>query len=201
MIAFLKGLLRINRKKQKETKKDRIMVDLETLGTGPGCIILSIGAISFDPETNSTGRHFYMVINTESCLAYGLAVNPETLHWWEQQNHEAQEVLRQANDYKTSVSIKFALNEFNKFISQHRDPEVWGNGADFDNTILAYAMTKCDLVPNWKFWNNRCFRTLKNMFPSVKMNRIGTYHNSLDDAETQAQHANILLKKLSGVEA
>ncbi len=142
-----------------------------------------------------------MVINTESCLTYGLAVNPETLHWREQQSHEAQEVLRQANDYKTSVSIKFALNEFNKFISQHQDPEVWGNGADFDNVILAYAMAKCDLLPAWKFWNNRCFRTLKGMFPNAKLNRIGTYHNALDDAETQAQHANILLKKLSGVEA
>ena len=45
----------------------------------------------------------------------------------------------------------------------------------------------------WKFWNDRCYRTIKSMHPEVPMPRTGTHHNALDDAKTQALHLMAIL--------
>lgn len=180
-------------------KNDRIMVDLETLGKRAGCAILSIGAVTFSAETGIVGTPFYMVVNASSCALYGLHSDPETLAWWDAQSDEAKRVLRYAEDYETSASIKFALAQFNEYVSQFDNPEIWGNGSDFDNAILIAAMAQYGIEPAWKFWNNRCFRTLKNMYPEIKMDRHGTYHNALDDAITQAKHAMAILKQAGSV--
>jgi inhibitor of KinA sporulation pathway (predicted exonuclease) len=51
----------------------------------------------------------------------------------------------------------------------------------------------------WKFYNNRCYRTLKNL-PAAKGTTIdrgtGTHHNALDDAVSQAKHAVQILKRM-----
>jgi inhibitor of KinA sporulation pathway (predicted exonuclease) len=45
----------------------------------------------------------------------------------------------------------------------------------------------------WKFYNDRCYRTLKAMYPHIKMpKRTGTHHNALDDAISQVNHLILL---------
>ena len=65
---------------------------------------------------------------------------------------------------------------------------VWGNGAAFDNAILSTAYDICDWPQPWMFWNDRCYRTMKAQHRDVDFVRLGTYHNALDDAESQAEH-------------
>jgi inhibitor of KinA sporulation pathway (predicted exonuclease) len=65
---------------------------------------------------------------------------------------------------------------------------VWGNGADFDNPILAAAYRATGISQGWKPYNGRCYRTIKNLAPQVRLVRTGTHHNALDDARAQAQH-------------
>jgi inhibitor of KinA sporulation pathway (predicted exonuclease) len=64
---------------------------------------------------------------------------------------------------------------------------IWGNGANFDNPLLACAYEAVDVKPYYKFWNERCYRTVKNQYPDIKLERTGTYHNALDDARSQAE--------------
>ncbi|MHB0978446.1 MAG: 3'-5' exoribonuclease domain-containing protein [Minisyncoccota bacterium] len=59
---------------------------------------------------------------------------------------------------------------------------------------MQYAYHALDMKQPWKFWNNRCYRTLKNMFPEVPFVRIGIAHDALDDAKSQAEHAVAILK-------
>jgi exodeoxyribonuclease VIII len=47
----------------------------------------------------------------------------------------------------------------------------------------------------WQFWNSRCYRTVKSLYPDNKLKRSGTYHNAVDDAESQARHLIELLAK------
>ncbi len=176
-------------------KTDRIMVDLETLGKRAGCAILSIGAVAFCPESNTTGKTFYQVIFTGSCVLHGLHRDPETLAWWNEQSFESRQVLRHAQDFENSHQLEYVLQAFNEYVSQYDNPEIWGNGADFDNAILIAAMAACGIEPAWKFWNNRCFRTLRSMYPDLKMDRHGVHHNALDDAITQARHLLSILKR------
>ena len=84
---------------------------------------------------------------------------------------------------------KKSLEGFAKFVGDPSKARVWGNGASFDNPILANAYRAVNLDPPWRFWNDRCYRTVKSMFgKNVKLERIGEHHNALDDAKSQADH-------------
>ena len=59
---------------------NNVMLDLETLGTSPGCIILSIGAVFFDK--NGLGQEFYQTIDVQSSIDAGLTMSGGTFKWW-----------------------------------------------------------------------------------------------------------------------
>lgn len=178
-----------------------VMVDLETVGRRAGCGILSIGAVAFDPMTGKLGPEHYAVVKLASCEKFGLHSDPSTLSWWDKQNPEAQKVLKQARAARGNKALDKALAEFNKYLAQFgpKTVRVWGNGSDFDNAILINCYAVTELIAGWDFWNNRCFRTLKNLAPQIKVDRAGVYHNALDDAKTQALHAVKVFKFLQGL--
>lgn len=178
-----------------------IMVDLETLGISPGCTILSIGAVVFNPvrsvlfgKNESLTSEFYCVINRQSCKEAGLFEESKTIAWWDAQSIESKKVLSQA-DSSESLNIHEALQEFNLFVKKNGGEKawVWGNGSDFDNAILMAAYRACGLELPWGAYNNRCYRTLKSISSGPKIIRLGTHHNALDDAKSQALHAIELL--------
>lgn len=159
-----------------------VMIDLETMGMRAGCAIISIGAVQFDPKTGEMGAEFYEVVDLQSCMDVGLHLDASTVMWWMQQSEEARAQFK-----KAGLNIAEALVKFSSFITQKQIVYVWGNGADFDQPILAEAYNKCVLTLPWKFWNNRCYRTKKGE-SNVKMQRTGTYHSAIDDARSQALH-------------
>lgn len=156
------------------------MLDLETLDTSPTALILAIGAVKFG--RTELGDVFYMAIDIQSCLDKDLTISGSTLTWWLEQSLEAQ-----AEAFKGTIQLPEALRHFAEFL-EDSDIKVWGNGAAFDNVILANAYRACGIPVPWKFWNDRCYRTLKNERPEVPLERVGTHHNALDDAISQAQH-------------
>lgn len=166
------------------------MTDLETLGTVPGCAILSIGAVRFDYKTGKLGDEFYIVVDRQSCADAGLHEDPGTLAWWAKQSEAARRVLRYASDEEEGATpLADALEQFNAWIKKVPGTRIWGNGADFDNPILACAYKAVGMKQGWAPFNGRCYRTVKNMYPQTAMGkRIGTYHNALDDAKNQALH-------------
>lgn len=181
---------------------NNIMVDLETLGTVPGCSILSIGAVYFGPD-GLAEDDIYLVIRRDSCVAAGLHEDPDTLAWWGRQSVEARTVLDVASrDWDPTIStsgaqpLTGALAAFTEFCRKGVNVKVWGNGADFDNPILACAYKAVGLKLGWPPYNGRCYRTLKNMVNGPKLQRVGTHHNALDDARSQALHAVQLLRLL-----
>jgi hypothetical protein len=95
---------------------------------------------------------------------------------------------------KNGIGLGNALIHFAEWM--RGEVNVWGNGAAFGNVILRSAYAACGLLPPWEFWNDRCYRTLKNLRPDIKLERSGTHHNALDDAITQAEHAVVILSAL-----
>jgi exodeoxyribonuclease VIII len=171
------------------------MVDLETLGRGPGCRILSIGAVVMardDEIVEAELPQFYLELDVNDQA--GLTIDPETWAWWQQQSAEARGRLFNGGG---KPGLAAALKSFGLWLNQlaPRDLKgnprlcLWGNGADFDNAILQYAYAASGLPAPWPFWGNRCYRTLKSLAPTVKLVRKGTHHNALDDALSQAEHA------------
>lgn len=170
------------------------MVDLETLGSVPGCAIVAIGAVACTYEGHVTDE-FYLVVSRESCAAWGLHEDPDTLAWWDRQSPEARSVLAMSSDPEVTLGVRDALDELNRFVKrQPGRPLVYGNGSDFDNAIIAAAARATKLKLAWPFWQNACYRTEKRKAPWIHLERTGTHHNALDDARSQAEHLVRLLR-------
>lgn len=169
-----------------------LMLDTETMGTGPRAALAAIGAVFFDPDTEQVGDRFYIDVDLASSVQLGLTMDPGTVKWWLRQSDEARQAFT-----RPGLAITDALTLFAHWISQHQKPAdvlVWGNGADFDNVIVAQAYQLAGIALPWAYFNNRCYRTLKSLRPDVELQRVGTHHNAVDDAESQARHAIALLR-------
>lgn len=167
-----------------------VMIDLETLGTQPGSVILSIGAVLFDPSKpvgECLGGELYSVVSRQSCEAAKLEVSQDTLDWWEKQSPEARTVLTQALG-EGATAIGAALKELADFIPE--GAKVWSNGANFDQPLLDVAYNRCGISLPWKYYNSRCYRTIVALHPNEKAIRPPTVcaHNALEDAKWQATH-------------
>lgn len=164
-----------------------VMLDLETMSTGSNAAIISIGAVAFNIERNKLGPEFYLNVDLASSVKYGGAIDPSTVMWWMQQSEEARKAL-----LKDGVDISLALNQFSTWLDHMTDgPKIvnmWGNGAGFDNVVLASAYTRLEKKVPWNFRNDRCYRTIKNLYPNIKAPNTGVEHNALDDAKYQATH-------------
>lgn len=190
---------------------DHFMMDLETRGNSPGCHILSIGIIAFDPFATSLDRvfedeGFYTVVSRDSCADALLHIDESTMAWWGQQSPEARKVLAESEE-PGAPSLKEALHDAIIYVQGHctpRNAKVWGNGADFDNPIINVAARHAGVKLPWQ-WGNRCYRTMKNLHEVLGVEhtapplvRQGTYHNALADARTQATHLWDILHTLRG---
>ena len=170
-----------------------VMVDLETLGTRNNAVIIAVGAVEFCKDAG-VGRSFYAVIDPQSCVDHGLKIDASTVMWWMKQNDSA----RAAFD-RPSIHLSAGLLDFATWFPE--GAALWGNGATFDNVILSSAYESSRLTRPWGRWDDRCYRTLKNLRPEIKMDRAGTHHNALDDATAQALHAIQILKAMEGAQS
>lgn len=159
-----------------------VMLDLETMSTGHNAAIVSIGAVKFDRD--QILNTFYTNVDLASCVDVGLEIDPNTIMWWLEQSQEAQEAL-----LGQTIDITGALEKFNRWLGVNYDGmKIWGNGSDFDNVILRNAYKQCNITAPWKYSGNMCYRTIKNLYSGIKIQREGVQHNALQDAVDQANH-------------
>lgn len=169
-----------------------VMVDIETLGKNNDAVILSIGACKFDPMGDSIIDSFYVAIDPATCVANGLKMSVSTVMWWmDDQRDEARSRMMG----EERLDLATALYGFSSWFGAESLP-LWGNGATFDNVILRNAYAALGEEAPWMFWDDRCYRTFKNLAPGIKITRIGTYHNALDDAISQAKHMQTIVAHL-----
>jgi exodeoxyribonuclease VIII len=166
--------------------KDRlhVMVDLETLGTSPNSVILSLGAVF----VNFEGAEFYKNFSIGSQDPRFFSLSMKTLQWWREQNKE---VMLEA--FNGKIHLQDGLSLFKEWFPA--DAIIWGNGADFDIAILKYAYEHFGLDTPWSYKNTACLRTIRNM---VDMKRVYEAvaeqtkdeplqaHQALHDAKHQA---------------
>lgn len=157
-----------------------LMIDVETLGSRPGSVILSIGAVYFDAETGELGKEFYAAIKPSSCIEAGLTTDIETMLWWMNQPPEAQDAAFSGDRF-----LAGALGEFGLFAVSGQPSRVWAKPPSFDLVLLEAAMRACKLSPPWHFRTHRDCRTLFDI-TGVSQPTVGVAHNALDDAKSQA---------------
>ena len=181
---------------------NHIMLDLETMGTGPNAAIVAIGAVEFEltKTGGQLGDSFYQCISLESAMATGGQVDASTVLWWLKQSDAARAMFTQP-----TADHNWALGHFSAWMAQRGETKnlrVWGNGASFDNVILASAYRRAGVPLPWNGFNDRCYRTVKSMHPAAPaLQRTGTHHNAMGDAISQANHLIAMLapKPVAGV--
>ncbi|MDF3837133.1 3'-5' exoribonuclease [Cupriavidus basilensis] len=176
-----------------------IMVDIEAHDTAPTAAIVSIGAAAMDMVDLKVVGTFYANVDVNDCLRLGLTQSEKTLLWWDRQSDEAKAALLSPEPKR----LRNVLNAFRIWCDEdHNAMAFWGNGSDFDNVILQNAHKAVEMEC-WPFWQNRCHRTMKTMFPSmweVDVAREGVRHNAMDDAIHQANQLLTILRGIRGIQ-
>ena len=174
------------------------MIDIESLDTTPNCVILTIGAVLFDPVGDGIIDKLELRPTIEEQTdVFNRTINPDTLRWWGEQSEAAQE---EALGDRDRVPFAECMDTLYKWCWKYNNGKVWSNGASFDVVVMESALANNNMPPPWNFWNIRDTRTAYSI-AGVRLRDGGhtTTHKAVEDAERQAvvlQKANkILLEK------
>ena len=85
-----------------------VMIDIETLGVSANCIVLTVGASKFDPDTLSAPiDNFYMRLSIDEQEKINRCSEAKTVDWWMTQDDA---VRTEAFDPDNRIDIATALN-------------------------------------------------------------------------------------------
>ena len=157
-----------------------LMIDIETLGTAPGSVILSIGAVEFNAESGMLGEEFYFALDAQSCTDAGLTIDISTVKWWMSQSQDAQK-----DAFSGYVHLAPALQMLAEYVRRVNATRVWAKPPSFDLVLLESAYRACSMPAPWHYRTPRDCRTLFDITGAVQPD-VGTAHNALDDAKSQA---------------
>lgn len=174
-------------------------IDMETLGTHSGCVVLSIGIVAFNPNSDEIISKKYYEPNIQSQLDDGLKIEADTLAWWAmKEDPEERKILNNYIDVgnedgsvKSKPHLAGVLKDIQIFYHTHNTDggglsRLWCVGTDFDVAMLRYLGHKYGYA--YPF-NYRAARDLRTFCDALNVDREETpmaeglkKHNALDDA-------------------
>jgi exodeoxyribonuclease VIII len=166
-----------------------LMVDLETLSTNLNAAILTLGAVIFDPFTDSPMQELYLRLTLEDQEALGAEISNSTIEWWGKQQPE---IIIEAFGEENRVSFHDAMKQFHKFA--WNCDKFWSHGATYDLIILQLAFKQLNITYPWSYYDMRDTRTLFDL-SDAEMPQAQK-HNALEDAKRQAIGVRNVYKKL-----
>lgn len=171
-----------------------ISLDLETASTDDNAAIVQIASVVVG--SNYLTNAFSERISLKDCEAHGCHVSVETMKWWNEQDTELRNRV-----FSGTKSLDQVTGEWIEWVSKQcggkfESVYLWGNGADFDCTILRNAY---EIFGKWPldFRKHEHLRTLKRSVPihhqeyahNLFTNKYGSQaqpHDALWDAIYQA---------------
>jgi hypothetical protein len=158
------------------------MIDIETLGTAHSSIFLSVAAVPFDLKTRAyKGKEFfYKTVELNSAMKAGLTIDPSTLQWWLNQKPEVMKLM-----FKDAQPLEEVLKDLSAYFKAKGLIYPWGNSASFDLGILTNAYQKIGLPVPWKFYNERCYRTVVSLFAQNVPKKPENAHDPVADCHYQ----------------
>jgi len=161
-----------------------IMLDIETLATSPDSVILTLGAIKFnpfDPEAEM-GQALYVKVDVDEQVNLGRKVDPSTVEWWGKQSEAVREEALGEGD---RINLEDFTQQINKFVNSAN--RIWAQGPVFDIVILANLYRQLNKPTPWPFYVIRDSRTLLQALGDDRQPGREQAHNALADCVYQAQ--------------
>lgn len=167
------------------------MIDLETLDVTPTSTVLTLGAVKFNPFSDSEPYdELYFKINVDEQDALGCSVSDSTIEWWSRQDPAVQE---EAFNDEGRIGLEEALTKLNKWVVGV--DEIWGQGYGFDITILENLYRKMGKPIPWQFWQISDARTITKRMPvDPRKTMQSNLHNALADSYFQAKSVQIMFE-------
>jgi len=167
-----------------------LMIDLETLSTAPNAVVLTVGALWFDPYSDADpGPGFHLRVKVDNQDRH---ISDDTLAWWSGQSQEVQDAAFGDEDRVEMSEVLTQLSDFAKGADSY-----WAHGTVFDIGILENCYTQMNLfnlVP-WKYYQVRDCRTVIKI-ANQEFIRTDGAHNALIDCWDQAISLQLAFKKL-----
>ena len=136
---------------------NQAMIDIESISRKPNAMVVSIGAVIFDPTTDEIKKRFYKEVDIRSYTNLGIDrdIEPDTVLWWMEQSDEARKAIS-----KSKITIISALKGLKLFLGVMGVPltarRVWANAPVFDCVILRDVYQQIGMTPPWNFRNDMC---------------------------------------------
>lgn len=163
--------------------KPHAMIDIETLGTDPDSVILSVGACKFNPwSADEPHSSLYFKLHIDEQVEKGRTISESTLEWWGQQDAAIRD---EAFTEEGRVSVVDFYKELNRWLVGV--DKIWCQGPQFDMVMLESTAKQFGTHYNWAYWQVCDSRTLFNLMPTDPRKEIQTdLHNAMADAYFQA---------------
>lgn len=190
------------------------MIDIETLSTAVNAVVLSVGAVEFDPITGEIGRKFYYELDLSE--QNGRHISASTVQWWFKQcveNPKNVDLILKENKWKNSIA--FVLIKLGTFISGndinylgraegYEKISLWACDPDFDLAILANLYEEHNLPVPWKYSEPKSVRTVRTLaeLHNIGLPKADASHNALEDCIRQVAEIaelNRVIRQYKGV--
>lgn len=159
------------------------MIDIETLGTMPNSVIMSVGGVKFDPFTSAEpfdGKHWKLDVDAQT--SKGRLVDDNTLQWWAKQDSNIRD---RAFGDEGRIAVEPFMKEINAWLTGCET--IWCQGPQFDMVILENFFDNFGHHKNWFYWQISDCRTLFKLMPRDPRKDIQEdLHNALEDSRWQA---------------
>lgn len=173
-----------------------LMIDIETMDTGPNAAVISIGIAAFDQDRGIIASEGWAIHPAD----WHGEVNAQTVVWWSKQNECARDYS--FNGKTSALQAALGLKTFvTTYGSTDPECEVWANDPDFDVVILrswwkrVAEKNHTSALGTFPF-HYRSPRSCRTMYAEAR--RLGIFydaayanasvaHNPIDDACNQAR--------------
>ena len=151
-----------------------IMIDIETLATTPNSVVITLGAIRFDPFADDRESYedktilmdtFYRRIDPASFTWPSAEIDDNTLAWWAKQSPEVQFEAFTDDDRHDIGSV---MLDFHRWCGGYQN--MWANGPVFDIAILEQVCKNLKRGYPWKYWQVRDARTVYSLIEHERPN-------------------------------
>ena len=157
-----------------------LMIDMETMAVSPNAVVLSLGAVHFNPYGNGYGDKIYFKIDLDDQDKLNREIDPKTLEWWSKQDPA---IMEEAFSEEGRISLVDAMDQFHKFA--WGCSAFWSHGATFDLVIIENIYRQLGKNLPWQYWQLRDTRTLFDLGFNPDMPQ-GSKHDALQDAIRQS---------------
>jgi hypothetical protein len=168
------------------------MVDIETTDVKPTAVVLTVGAVKFDPFTFDEPyekRHWKLEVDRQSDA--GRTTDDTlggTMDFWGKQSPEVQDAAFGPED---RVTLETFFKEYNKWMVSVS--QIWAHHPQFDLIILKSLYDQFDHHYNWPFWAEQDSASLFNRMKKSPLKGVNNaLHNAAEDAYWQAKCVQIV---------